>query len=117
MGKEAAQVQPEQLTPNEHDDGCIQISWQENGALFAVSFLHKDTKIRKFKVFNREGILCSTSEQLNGLEQYMTWSPVENLLAVSQILNDKYIIALIEKNGLKYADFLLPFTPQEVRVR
>lgn len=115
MGKAAAREKPE-LTPNEHDDGRIQIAWHENGALFAVSFLHRKTKIRKFKIFNREGVLCSTSEKLNGLEQYMTWSALENLLAVSQILNDKYIIVLVEKSGLKYTEFLLPFTPQEIRV-
>lgn len=116
MGKTAAQAKPEQLIPNEKDDGATRIAWREDGALFAVNFLHRKIKIRQFKVFNREGILCYTSEQINGLEECIAWSPLRNVITVTQILDDKYVVAFFEKNGLKYSDFLLPFKPQEAKV-
>lgn len=116
MGKAAAQTKPEELIPNVYDSGCTRIVWREDGVLFVVSFLHRKTKIRKFKVFNREGILCYTNEQINGLEECIAWSPLGNLIAVPQLLINKYILAFFEKNGLKYTELLLPFKPQEVKV-
>lgn len=116
MGKTAAQAKPEQLIPNEHDSDCTRITWRKDGVLFAVSFLHRETKIRKFKVFNREGTLCYTNEQINGLEEYIAWNSLGNLIAVPQILVNKYVVAFFEKNGLKYSELLLPFKPQEVKV-
>ncbi|XP_077256116.1 elongator complex protein 1 isoform X1 [Temnothorax americanus] len=117
MGKAAARAEPLELIPNEHDDGGTRICWREDGAFFTVSFLHKKTKIRGFKVFNREGILCYTNEPVNGLEECLAWSPLGNLLAVTQTAYDKYVIAFFEKNGLKYSEFLLPFKFGEVKVK
>jgi len=117
MGKAAAQVEPEQLIPNEHDDGRARIAWRNDGTLFAVSFLHSETKIRRFKVFNRNGTLCYTSELINGLEECITWCPLGGMIATTQILNEyKYVVAFFEKNGLKYSELLLPFKPQEGKV-
>ncbi|XP_011692610.1 PREDICTED: putative elongator complex protein 1 isoform X1 [Wasmannia auropunctata] len=117
VGKAAAQAKPIELTPNEHDDGLARITWRNDGALFAVSFLHKETKIRKFKIFDREGVLCSTSDKMNGLEECIVWSPCGGLIAIPQVSDDKYVIAFFEKNGLKYADLTLPFKPQEAKVK
>ncbi|KAL0127474.1 hypothetical protein PUN28_005627 [Cardiocondyla obscurior] len=114
VGKAAAQAKQEQLIPNEHDNSQTCIAWREDGTLFAVNFLHKETKIRQFKIFNREGVLYYTSEHVNGLEECIAWG---NIIAVSRILVDKYFITFFEKNGLKYKELLLPFKPQEVKVK
>ncbi|XP_012536297.1 putative elongator complex protein 1 [Monomorium pharaonis] len=116
-GKAAAQAKPEQLIPNEDDDGRIHITWREDGALFAISFLHKEMKIRQVKIFGRAGILYWTSEQINGLEACLAWKSFSNLIAVTQILKDKYEVAFFEKNGLKYSELLLPFKSQEMKVK
>ncbi|EGI70530.1 PREDICTED: putative elongator complex protein 1 isoform X1 [Acromyrmex echinatior] len=117
VGKSAAQAKPIHLIPNELDDGRIRITWRDDGTFFAISFLHKETKIRRFKIFNREGMLCYTCEQINGLEECIAWGPMERPIAIPQILDEKYVIAFFEKNGLKYSDLLLPFKPQEAKVR
>lgn len=116
-GKAAAKAKPEELNANELDDGRPRITWRGDGALFAVSFLHILTKIRQFKVFDREGTLCYTSEPTNGLEECLAWRPLGNLIATTQRLANKYVVALFEKNGLKYTDFLLPFASKEVTVQ
>ncbi|KYQ49072.1 Elongator complex protein 1 [Trachymyrmex zeteki] len=117
VGKAAAQAKSIHLIPNERDDGHIRITWRDDGAFFAVSFLHKEPKIRRFKIFNREGMLCYTSEQINGLEECIAWGPVGRPIAVPQILDEKYVVAFFEKNGLKYSELLLPFKPQETKIR
>lgn len=116
-GKTAAKAKPEELNANELDDGRPRITWRGDGALFAVSFLHILTKIRQFKVFDREGTLCYTSEPTNGLEECLAWRPLGNLIATTQRLANKHVVALFEKNGLKYTDFPLPFAPKEVTVK
>ncbi|EFN87660.1 Elongator complex protein 1 [Harpegnathos saltator] len=116
-GKAAAKAKPEQICANESDDGIPKISWRGDGALFAVSFLHAATKIRQFKIFDREGTLQYTSEPTNGLEECLAWKPSGSLIAVSQRLNNKLIIALFEKNGLKHREFSLPFETKEVTVK
>ncbi|XP_011876927.1 PREDICTED: putative elongator complex protein 1 [Vollenhovia emeryi] len=118
MGKAAARAKSEQPIPNKYDEGRTRIAWREDGAFFAVNFLDRETKIRKFKIFDREGTLHYTSEQVNGLEEHITWNPCNNLMiAIPQILNDKYVVAFFEKNGLKYSELLLPFKPGEVKVK
>lgn len=116
-GKAAAKAKPERLNANELDDGRPRITWRGDGALFAVSFLHTLTKIRQFKVFDRKGTLCYTSEPTNGLEECLAWRPLGNLIATTQRLPNKHVIALFEKNGLKYTDFSLPFASNEVTVK
>ncbi|XP_072752046.1 putative elongator complex protein 1 [Anoplolepis gracilipes] len=116
-GKAAAKAKPEQVNTNELDDGRPRITWRGDGTLFAVSFLHVLTKFRQFKVFDRKGTLCYTSEPTNGLEECLAWRPLGNLIAATQRLANKHVVALFEKNGLKYTDFSLPFAPNEVTVK
>ncbi|KAL6440916.1 hypothetical protein ACFW04_003370 [Cataglyphis niger] len=116
-GKAAAKAKPEELNANELDDGRSRITWRGDGALFAVSFLHILTKIRQFKIFDREGTLCYTSEPTNGLEECLAWQPLGNLIATTQRMANKYVVALFEKNGLKYTDFSLPFASKEITVK
>lgn len=104
------------MNVNELDDGIPRITWRGDGTLFAVSFLHATTKIRQFKIFNRMGILQYTSESSNGLEECLAWKPSGNLIATTQRLVNKHVVALFEKNGLKHKEFLLPFGVKEVTV-
>ncbi|XP_011265632.2 elongator complex protein 1 isoform X2 [Camponotus floridanus] len=117
VGKAAAKAKAEELNANELDDGRPRITWRGDGSLFAISFLHIQTKIRQFKVFDREGTLCYTSEPTNGLEECLAWHPLGNLIATTQRLANKHVVALFEKNGLKYTDFPLSFAPGEVKVK
>lgn len=116
-GKAAAKIKPEQADIDESDDGLPRITWRGDGTLFAVSFLHDTTKIRQFKVFNREGILQYTSEPINGLEKCLAWKPSGSLIAATQKLINKHAVVLFEKNGLKHREFSLPFGTKEVIVK
>ncbi|XP_076376507.1 elongator complex protein 1 isoform X1 [Megalopta genalis] len=116
-GKKAAVSQPTEISQNEQDDESYRITWREDGSLFAVGFLHRQSRVRQFKVFNREGILQYTSELVNGLEESLSWKPSGSLIATTQILPNKHVVALFEKNGLKHREFLLPFKPKEIRVK
>lgn len=115
-GKAAAKAKPVIQGRTDNDTGAASITWRGDGTLFAVTFLNKDTNARHFKVFNREGVLQWTSELTNGLEVHLSWKPSGNLLATSQRLPNKHVIALFEKNGLKHRDFSLPFLPNEIQV-
>ncbi|XP_066585259.1 elongator complex protein 1 isoform X2 [Prorops nasuta] len=117
IGKTAALIQSEQITKNETDDGLPRITWRADGSSFAVSFLHPENQIRLFKIFNREGIVEYTSELASGLEEPISWKPNGDLIAVSQRLINKHVIALFEKNGLKHREFALPFETGEVLVK
>lgn len=92
------------------------MTWREDGSLFAVGYLHHESKLRQFKVFNREGVLQYTSELANGLEESLSWKPSGSLIAATQRLANKHVVALFEKNGLKHGEFSLPFKPKEVKV-
>ncbi|KAL6266875.1 hypothetical protein P5V15_003703 [Pogonomyrmex californicus] len=116
-GKAAAQAKPEELVPNETDDGSTQISWRGDGTLFVVSFLHKKTKIRQLKIFSREGVLLSTSEPLNGLEKNVAWNPSGSLIATTQRRDNRLVVAFIEKNGLKYSELCLPYESQKITIK
>ncbi|XP_014468470.1 PREDICTED: elongator complex protein 1 [Dinoponera quadriceps] len=116
-GKTAAKAKPEQVNANDSDDSLPRITWRGDGTLFAVSFLHAATKVRQFKIFNREGILQYTSEPTNGLEECLAWKPSGSLIAAPQKLINKLVVALFEKNGLKHREFSLPFGAKEVTVK
>lgn len=84
----------------------MKISWRGDGQLYAVSFTLDG--IKRFKVFNREGQLQFTSEKQQGLEANLSWRPCGNLIATTQRLPDKYLVAFFEKNGLKHGEFTIP---------
>lgn len=116
-GKRAAVARSTELRENESDDEKCRITWREDGSLFAVGFLHPESRVRRFKVFNREGILQYTSELISGLEELLSWKPSGSLIAATQNAANKHVVVLFEKNGLKHRTFALPFKPNEIRVR
>ncbi|XP_012270137.1 putative elongator complex protein 1 [Orussus abietinus] len=117
QGKTAAKETSVITGKTELDDGTIRITWRGDGMLFAVTFLHKDTVMRQFKVFNREGILQYTSEPSSGLEQNISWKPFGNVIALTQRLNEKHVVAFFEKNGLKHREFTLSLDVEKFVVK
>lgn len=93
-------------------DHKVSIIWRGDSEYFAVSFIAEIG--RQFKVYDKEGKLQFTSEKSNGLEAAICWRPTGTWIAIPQILPNKYIIALFEKNGLKHREIVLPFKSTEV---
>ncbi|XP_058824960.1 elongator complex protein 1 [Topomyia yanbarensis] len=109
-GKVAARKKKEEaevIVDVEKIDPTVRISWRADGELFVVGFLGPFG--RAFKVFNKEGALQFTSEKCFGLGSPLAWKPSGLWIAVPQVLKDKYVIALFEKNGLKHREIELPF--------
>lgn len=98
------------------DNGLPKITWKGDGSMFAVSYIDEKANARRFKVFNREGILQYTSELVDSLEGTLAWKPSGNLIASSRKLPNKHTICFFEKNGLLHREFTLPFTTKNVIV-
>ncbi|KAJ9594733.1 hypothetical protein L9F63_013943, partial [Diploptera punctata] len=116
-GKAAARAVPKSVDQvSVLDDGKPQISWRGDGTLFAVSVIKPETNIRQIRIFSRDGVLQYTSETVIGLEGALSWRPSGNLIATSQRLPNKHIIAFFEKNGLRHGEFSLPFGQNECKI-
>ncbi|CAG5101165.1 Similar to Elp1: Elongator complex protein 1 (Mus musculus) [Cotesia congregata] len=116
-GKAAAVAKALIIGKTDKDTKKSSITWRGDGTLFAVSFFHEKVDVRLFKIFNREGVLQYTSELTHRLEEFIAWKPSGNYIAATQRLEDKYVVGLFEKNGLKHREFTLPFSPTEVDVK
>ncbi|KAF8476119.1 IKI3 family-domain-containing protein [Kalaharituber pfeilii] len=92
------------LSPD--DDGKVRISWRGDGAYLAVTKVDNDRR-RITRVYNREGILNSVSEPVDGLEGTISWRPSGNLIAGIQRYLDKPKIDVVffERNGLRHGEF------------
>ncbi|XP_022111138.1 elongator complex protein 1-like [Acanthaster planci] len=116
-GKQAAVRTVQEVKPAlAWDDMKVRISWRGDGQFFAVSAVSPDTGVRKLRVWSRDCILQYTSEDLNGLEQPLSWKPSGSLIASSQRLESRHDIIFFEKNGLRHGEFTLPFDPSAVKV-
>eukprot|EP00118_Oscarella_pearsei_P010640 m.66422 g.66422 ORF g.66422 m.66422 type:complete len:1299 (+) comp35387_c1_seq2:23-3919(+) len=117
-GKPKVNVIPEAITPVFPWDDCIpRVSWRGDGQYFSCSAVSPDTGARKLRVWNRDGILQSTSEDVSGLEQALHWRPSGNLIACTQRKPHRHDVIFFERNGLKHGEFTLPFGQKEVKVR
>uniref|UniRef100_A0A673WLU6 Elongator complex protein 1 n=1 Tax=Salmo trutta TaxID=8032 RepID=A0A673WLU6_SALTR len=99
------------------DDRRPRVTWRGDGQLFAVSSVCPQTGARKVRVWNRECVLQSTSETVNGLEQSLCWKPSGSLIAATQRHPNKHSVVFMEKNGLLHGDFTLPFGKEQVKVK
>jgi len=117
-GKVAIRSIPESVEQTQLlDDGQPQISWRGDGSLFAVSTLRPESNSRQIRIFSRDAVLQYTSEPAAGLEEALSWRPSGNIIASSQRLPNKHVIAFFEKNGLRHGEFSLPFTQNECKIR
>ncbi|XP_063627184.1 putative elongator complex protein 1 [Cydia splendana] len=108
-GKQAAKLKTE-ISGDVDANNAVKISWRGDGNLYAIGFLMDG--IRRFKVFDREGHLQYTSEKQPGLEANLSWRPSGNVIATTQKINDNYVVAFFEKNGLKHGGFDIPVDAQ-----
>ncbi|XP_014067525.2 elongator complex protein 1 isoform X1 [Salmo salar] len=117
-GKHAAQRKTIEVQPAmSWDDRRPRVTWRGDGQLFAVSAVCPLTGARKVRVWNRECVLQSTSETVNGLEQSLCWKPSGSLIAATQRHPNKHSVVFMEKNGLLHGDFTLPFGKEQVKVK
>ncbi|XP_035621557.1 elongator complex protein 1-like [Oncorhynchus keta] len=117
-GKHAAQKKTIEVQPAmSWDDRRPRVTWRGDGQLFAVSSVCPQTGARKVRVWNRECVLQSTSETVNGLEQSLCWKPSGSLIAATQRHPNKHSVVFMEKNGLLHGDFTLPFGKEQVKVK
>jgi elongator complex protein 1 len=101
-GKQAAQQTGEKGTLTSDDDFLPRITWRGDGDYFAISAVQNEK--RTIKIFNREGLLQHSSEDVAGLEQHLAWRPSGNLIASVQQSN-KHQVIFFEKNGLRHGEF------------
>ncbi|KAK3610232.1 hypothetical protein CHS0354_022286 [Potamilus streckersoni] len=116
-GKSAAHKRTEDVKPAfPWDDKQPRITWRGDGQYFAVSSISPDTGARRFRVWTRDCILHSTSENADGVEQALAWKPSGSLIASSQRKPNKHDIIFYERNGLRHGEFTLPFAINQVKV-
>lgn len=87
------------------DDGVVRIKWNGDGAYVALSTIEE--KCRTIRIYNREGVLVSMSEPVDGLEGSLSWMPSGNLLTSIQRLNGRLDVVFFERNGLRHGQFCL----------
>lgn len=96
------------------DDGKPRIKWRGDGEYFVTSTLGE--RGRRLRMWDREGVLQSTGEQIGGLEQGLAWRPQGSLIASTQRLPHRHDVIFYERNGLRHGEFSLPFGRREVQV-
>lgn len=72
--------------------------------------------VRLLKIFNRDGVLEHTSENVAGLEKNISWKPSGTLIAASQQTKLFHLIIFFEKNGLTHGQFKLPYKPNTFNI-
>ncbi|CAA7260510.1 unnamed protein product [Cyclocybe aegerita] len=122
LGKAAAQAPTTvkaSISPD--DDHLPRISWRGDGAFFVVSSLSPegipDSQPRRtLRVYDRQGVLQSTSEEVAGLEHTLVWRPSGNLIVGTQRFGfeggsagreGRHDVVFFERNGLRHGEFSL----------
>uniref|UniRef100_A0A4W3IAW3 Elongator complex protein 1 n=1 Tax=Callorhinchus milii TaxID=7868 RepID=A0A4W3IAW3_CALMI len=117
-GKQAAhRKQVEVQSAVAWDDQRPRVTWRGDGQLFAIGAICPVSGARKVRVWNREGVLQSTNEPVNGLEQALCWKPSGSLIASTQRKPNKHNVVFFERNGLVHGEFSLPFDKDQVKVK
>ncbi|CAK7228876.1 Putative elongator complex protein 1 [Sporothrix eucalyptigena] len=129
-GRGAAKAMRDPTIPEIIDDGtlspadnvsAVTITWRGDGEYVAVNAVEtivddndriadedsEKKRRRVVRVYNREGVLDSASEPVDGLESYLSWRPSGNLLATVQRKQDQFNIIFFERNGLRHGQFAL----------
>jgi elongator complex protein 1 len=101
------------------------ISWRGDCEYFVVSTVEsvvvEDTAEmydrRVFRVFNREGVLDSVNEAVDGLEHCLAWKPQGALIASTQRHTDEdgddvLDVVFYERNGLRHGQFNSRLNPE-----
>lgn len=121
LGKTAAQapsLSADAVGCSPDDDERVRVSWRGDGSFFVVSSIQHSgaTKSRVLRVYDRQGVLQTTSEPVAGLEHTLSWRPSGNLIASTQRFGfegggagkeGRHDIVFFERNGLRHGDFSL----------
>jgi len=115
VGKEAAKQKNEKNISSklEWDSGTTKITWRGDGQMFAISSINTSNDSRYIRIYNREGILQSSNELIEGLEDSLAWRPSGNMICSSQRKPNKHDVIFLEKNGLQHGEFTLPYKQNE----
>lgn len=114
-GKKETQFRGQGKRSNKNNENdCIlhtknfkkRVSWRGDGEFYAIGYLKE--QFQQFKVFDRDGNLQYTSEKQQGLEDNLSWRPSGNMIATTQVLPGRVVVAFFEKNGLKHGEFRIP---------
>uniref|UniRef100_A0A4W3IAU6 Elongator complex protein 1 n=1 Tax=Callorhinchus milii TaxID=7868 RepID=A0A4W3IAU6_CALMI len=116
-GKQAAHRKQVVQSAVAWDDQRPRVTWRGDGQLFAIGAICPVSGARKVRVWNREGVLQSTNEPVNGLEQALCWKPSGSLIASTQRKPNKHNVVFFERNGLVHGEFSLPFDKDQVKVK
>ncbi|GAA5969527.1 hypothetical protein JCM11641_008144 [Rhodosporidiobolus odoratus] len=121
---------------SEKDDGRVRVVWRGDSAWFAVSSVVEapprsdspqgegeggaDRRVRRIRLYSRNGEHSSTSEPVPGLESALAWQPSGELLASTQRKVDvegKVVVQVVffERNGLRRYDFPLREAEEDLR--
>lgn len=130
LGKAAAQAAPKiKVGTSPDDDNYPRISWRGDGAYFVVSSLSPDNvpdsqPHRTLRVYDRQGTLQSTSEEVAGLEHTLVWRPSGNLIVSTQRFGfegggagreGRHDVIFFERNGLRHGEFTLDVDQLQVK--
>lgn len=113
-GKNARKKQEIEIVNIESLDKTISCCWRGDGEFFAVNYVGANG--RMFKVYNKEGLAQYTSEVCANLQVPIAWKPSGLWITKPEILSNKHVITLFERNGLKHNELVLSFTADEEQV-
>ncbi|TFK65584.1 IkappaB kinase complex, IKAP component [Pluteus cervinus] len=126
LGKAAAQAPKTTVVGSSPDDDYLpRITWRGDAAYFVISALspppppNSTSRLRRriLRVYDREGRLQTTSEDVGGLECSVAWRPSGNLIASTQRFGGfdgagvgregRHDVIFFERNGLRHGEFSL----------
>ena len=99
----------EEISPSlsEEDDRLPRVSWRGDGQFFVSSSINEKGDKRVLRIYDRECVLQSTSEEVSKLEHPLCWRPSGNLITSTQRLPQRHEVVFFEKNGLRHGEFVL----------
>ncbi|KAF4620926.1 hypothetical protein D9613_000930 [Agrocybe pediades] len=130
LGKTAAQATPKiKVGTSPDDDDLPRISWRGDGTYFVVSSVSpaKDPDSpahRTLRVYDRQAVLQSTSEEVAGLEHTLSWRPSGNLITCTQRFGfegggagreGRHDVIFFERNGLRHGEFSIDTDKLDVK--
>ena len=120
LGKAATQApSTSKIGISPDDDNLPRISWRGDCAFFVVSSLSPASGTqahRTLRVYDRQGLLQTTSEDVAGLEHPLVWRPSGNLIVGTQRFGfegggvgreGRHDVIFFERNGLRHGEFTL----------
>jgi len=103
--KGTANSQNQAETQNQiNEDIWPSISWRGDGNFFVINSLDQNGE-STLRAWDRSCNLNSTSEEVKGMSNKVSWKPSGSLIASSQSSSQKNDIIFFERNGLRHGEF------------